>query len=71
MGIITEVSRGGDEEGVEGQEGAGEPPQGAQPPPPAPPVWADVEDPTERLALALGLDPRRLAVYTGEPTNDS
>jgi hypothetical protein len=31
----------------------------------------DVEDPTERLALALGLDPRRLAVHTGVPTTDA
>jgi hypothetical protein len=30
-----------------------------------------VQDPTERLALALGLEPRRLAIYTGELTTDS
>lgn len=35
------------------------------------PDWQDVEDPTERLALALGLDPRRLAIYTGLPTTDA
>ncbi len=34
-------------------------------------AWEDVEDPTERLALALGLDPRRLAIYTGKPTQDA
>ena len=34
-------------------------------------VWEDIEDPTERLALALGLDPKRLAVYTGLPTTDA
>lgn len=34
-------------------------------------VWRDVADPTERLALALGLDPRRLAIYTGLPTADA
>ena len=35
------------------------------------PLWADIEDPTERLALALGLDPSRLAVHTGRLTSDS
>jgi len=35
------------------------------------PPWEEVEDPTERLALALGLDPRRLAIYTGQLTTDS
>ncbi|GAX84639.1 hypothetical protein CEUSTIGMA_g12060.t1 [Chlamydomonas eustigma] len=34
------------------------------------PTWEDVEDPTERLALALGLNPNLLAVHTGKPTND-
>ncbi len=43
----------------------------AAPSAPERPQWEDVEDPTERLALALGLDPRRLAVYTGRPTQDA
>eukprot|EP00798_Chlamydomonas_sp_ICE-L_P016386 gene16386-22588_t len=47
-------------------------PEEAPPPTTAPrPVWEDVEDPTERLALALGLDPRRLSIYTGKLTIDS
>ncbi|KAL6761052.1 hypothetical protein V8C86DRAFT_967616 [Haematococcus lacustris] len=35
------------------------------------PEWEDVTDPTERLALALGLDPRRLAINTGIATSDA
>lgn len=34
------------------------------------PLWEDVTDPTERLALALGLDPRQLAIHTGRLTTD-
>ena len=30
-----------------------------------------MQDPTERLALALGLQPRQLAVYTGKLTTES
>jgi hypothetical protein len=64
---ITEARRKGgkEEEEQEPQE---------QPPPeqePSGPAWQDVEDPTERLALALGLDPRCLAIYTGIPTTDA
>ena len=44
------------------------PPQ--QPAEPERPSWEDVEDPTERLALALGLDPRQLSVFTGKLTSD-
>ncbi|MEW5307179.1 MAG: hypothetical protein WDW36_009587 [Sanguina aurantia] len=35
------------------------------------PLWADVGDPTERLALALGLDPHRLTIYSGQITTDA
>ena len=53
----------------------GQPAEEAEAPPaaaPAPerPSWEDVEDPTERLALALGLDPRQLAVHSGKMTAD-
>uniref|UniRef100_A0A7S3QSP4 Uncharacterized protein n=1 Tax=Dunaliella tertiolecta TaxID=3047 RepID=A0A7S3QSP4_DUNTE len=34
-------------------------------------LWEDVSDPTERLALALGLDPSQLAIHTGIPTTDA
>ena len=34
-------------------------------------LWEEVSDPTERLALALGLDPSNLAIYTGIPTTDA
>ena len=58
--------------------------RGARRPPPEPsdevveeataapdrPAWEDVEDPTERLALALGLDPLQLAIHTGKMTMD-
>ena len=35
------------------------------------PVWEDIGDPTERLALALDLDLSRLAIYTGQLTTDA
>ena len=34
-------------------------------------LWEEVSDPTERLALALGLDPANLAINTGIPTTDA
>ena len=37
---------------------------------PEQPSWEDVEDPTERLALALGIDPRQLSIHTGKLTSD-
>jgi hypothetical protein len=47
------------------------PPEPAEPKAPERELWEDVDDPTERLALALGLDPRHLAMHTGRHTVDA
>ncbi|KAG2482469.1 hypothetical protein HYH03_018603 [Edaphochlamys debaryana] len=70
-----EDEAGEEVEGEEGDEAGSERPP-SEPAPVAPsaestPLWESITDPTERLAVALGLDPRSLPMHSGALTSDS
>jgi hypothetical protein len=68
VGIVQEDEEEEEQGEDHGPGGAG---AGAAPGPPLRAAWRDVEDPTERLALSLGLDPCLLPLHTRALTGDS